>query len=107
MRPIRHEGSNFVYRGPSDEVGDLWVQRQPVIGCVEVIYELTDDDRQTIAEGGFIRLGIWTEPIPPVSMAVIPGEQVTKVEDQKFRVPDEDLPKRPVKPQVDGGKTYG
>jgi hypothetical protein len=93
VRPIKTQQSNFVYRGPSDEVGDLWVQRDGR-GGVFATYELTDADRAMLAEGGHLELGVYNEPIPPVSLRAMPAGTVTKVEDQKFRVPDDDLPKR-------------
>lgn len=97
MRPIRHLGSNFVYRGPTSNIGDLWVHRDGE-GGVFAVYELTDEDRALIAAGAHIELGIYQEPMPPVSMRVTnvnlddPSQaEVVKVGDQPFRVPAEDL----------------
>lgn len=56
-------------------------------------YELTDEDRAMLAQGGHLELGIYNEPIPPVSLRVMPVGTVTKVERQKHRVPDEDMPR--------------
>lgn len=72
MKPRFHTGCNFVYRGPTPEIGDLHVFVNPKNRIVEVVYELDDDDRKMIAEGGTIRLGIHQAPIPPVSLNVAP-----------------------------------
>lgn len=71
MKPIRHAGSHVVYKGPTEEIGDLWCQRvRP--GQIRVVYELDDHDRELIAAGGRIELAMYSEPIPPISMAVLP-----------------------------------
>lgn len=93
MHPIRTEQANVVYRGPRDDIGDLWVQRDAQLGGVFATYELTDEDRAMLAQGGHLELGIYCEPMPPVSLRVMPVGTVTKVEDQKFRVPPEDRPR--------------
>lgn len=72
MKPVRHAGSNVIYRGPAPGIGDLWCQRvQP--GEVRVVYELDDADRELIAKAGRIELAMFSEPIPPVSMVVLPA----------------------------------
>jgi hypothetical protein len=68
MKPVRTERSNFTYRGPSPEVGDLPCRREG--GVVYSTWELSSDERIAIAEGANIELGIFHEPIPPVSLAI-------------------------------------
>lgn len=69
MKPIRHAGSDVVYRGPTPEIGDLWCQRvRP--GEIRVVYELDDADRERIAQGARIELAMFSEPIPSISMIV-------------------------------------
>ena len=68
MLPIRTERSNFTYLGPSPEVGDLPCRRED--GVVYSTWELTHEERIAIGEGANIELGIWHEPIPPVSLAI-------------------------------------
>lgn len=70
MLPIRTERSNFTYTAPSNalEVGDLPCRREG--GVVYSTWELTPEERIAIAEGANIELGIWHEPIPPVSLAI-------------------------------------
>lgn len=98
MRPIKHNGSNFVYRGPSDDIGDLWVHRDGR-GGVFAVYEFTDRERELIAAGAHIEFGIYQEPMPPISARVTnvdltTGEgEITKLDDQAFRVSDEDVRK--------------
>lgn len=71
MNPIRTSGSNFVYRGPTPDVGDAWVERHRSEHAVYLTWELSDDERLALLGGATIRLGIFNmEPIPPVSLAV-------------------------------------
>jgi hypothetical protein len=70
MTPVRTRASNFVYLGPTPDIGDAWVDRQPGHN-VYLDWQPTDDERAAIAAGGLIRLGIHgMEPIPPVSLSV-------------------------------------
>ena len=87
MRPVKHAEADVCYRGPSADIGDLWCQRQiqDGISFIEVVYELDDDERKMVAESGKIRLGIHTEPIPPVSMAVTPPGIYEAVEPHLFK----------------------
>jgi hypothetical protein len=71
MIPVRTARSNFVYRGPSPDIGDAWVRREPRERAVYLVWQLSDEERRAIAEGGSIELGIYNmEPIPPVSINV-------------------------------------
>lgn len=71
MKPVRHAASNLVYRGPAPGIGDLWTQRVKV-GEVRVVYEFTDEERAIVAAGGRVELTMLSEPIPPISMNVLP-----------------------------------
>lgn len=66
MRPIRTENSNHTYMGPTPEIADLPCERSR--GAVYGVWALTDEEREMIANGAQIKLGIFTEPIPPVSV---------------------------------------
>ena len=71
MNPIRTEKSNFTYKGPSPDIGDLPCRRDPLTHAVYSTWELTHEERIAIAEGANIELGIYyIEPIPPVSLAI-------------------------------------
>ena len=83
MKPVRTNRSNFVYRGPTLDIGDAWVERATIRmpeGPVSVVYmdwQPTAEERDVIARKGVIRLGIWgMEPIPPVSLEVRPDVEV-------------------------------
>lgn len=66
MKPVRTEGSNFVYVGPPG-VGDLHCDRiRP--GVIQSVWQLTDQERGLVAQGANILLTIATEPIPPVAV---------------------------------------
>ena len=71
MIPVRTTASNFVYRGPTPDIGDAWVERAPTEHAVYLDWQPSDEERAAIAAGGLIRLGIFNmEPIPPVSLNV-------------------------------------
>jgi hypothetical protein len=83
MKPVKTSRSNFVYRGPTLDIGDAWVERVTVRlpeGPVNVVYmdwQPTDQEREVLATKGVIRLGIWgMEPIPPVSLELRPDLEV-------------------------------
>ena len=78
MKPVRTVSSNFVYRGPAADIGDAWVERRPSERVVYLAWELDDADREAIAAGALVKLGIWgLEPIPPVSLETVIEERVT------------------------------
>lgn len=94
MRPVKHAGCNFIYRGPTPDIGDLHVMIQHD-GRVEVVYELDDHDRERIAKGGRIMLGIFSQPIPPVSMQVIDEGMCRPTAEHGFKaIPELDDPER-------------
>lgn len=68
MRPIRTADCNFTFTGPRPHVADLPCER--VDDGVFATFELTDEERELILQGGTIRLGLHTEVIPPVSFEV-------------------------------------
>lgn len=71
MKPVRTRSSNFVYRGPAPDIGDAWVERVPVERAVYLDWQPSREEREAIAGGALIRLGIHgMEPIPPVSLNV-------------------------------------
>jgi hypothetical protein len=69
MRAVRTERSNFTYLGPVPRVADLPCRRED--GKVFAVYELTDEERLMVANGAQICLGVYCEPIPPVSMSIV------------------------------------
>lgn len=79
MIPVRTRASNMVYRGPTPDIGDAWVDRQPREHAVYLDWLPSDEERAAIAAGGLIRLGIFNmEPIPPVSLNVSPYEVLSE-----------------------------
>jgi hypothetical protein len=84
MKPVRTKNSNAVYRGPTIDIGDAWVERVtrklPDHGLVSIVYMdwlPSPAERAVLAQKGVIRLGIWgMEPIPPVSLEVRPDLDV-------------------------------
>jgi hypothetical protein len=104
MHPIKHAGSNLVYRGPTPDIGDLWVQRDKP-HQVRVVYDLDDFERMTIAEGGRIELVMYHEPIPPISMIVLPEDMCRPVGEHGWK--GQELDKPQPSPEPDGGRTFG
>ncbi len=101
MIPVRTSRSNFVYRGPSPEIGDAWVERLPAQRAVFMEWQPEPAERELIAAGALIRLGIYgMEPIPPVSLGISTEPVVTADEPPKgdLRGVFEQLEVRPPKP---------
>jgi hypothetical protein len=69
------------------------MREQP--GVIVVVYELDDNDRVLIAQGGRVMLGIHYEPIPPISMQVIPEGMCQPIAEHRFKaIPELDDPER-------------
>jgi len=77
MTPVKTDRSNFVFRGPTLDIGDIWAEVDRSEGVVYVDWQPTDAEREAIARGkGVIRLGIVQFPMPPVSLEVRPDLEV-------------------------------
>jgi hypothetical protein len=84
MIPVRTSRSNFVYRGPTPDIGDAWVERVPSARAVYLEWQPDDAERELIAAGALIRLGIYgMEPIPPVSLGISTEPVITADEPPK------------------------
>jgi hypothetical protein len=82
--PVRTNRSNFVYRGPTPDIGDAWVERVPAERTVFMEWLLEPGELELIAAGATIRLGIYgMEPIPPVSLGISTEPVVTTDEPPK------------------------
>lgn len=80
MIPVRTRASNFVYRGPTPDVGDAWVERRPADRAVMLTWKPTDEERAAIAAGALVELGIYgREPISPVSVGVSPHAEISAI----------------------------
>lgn len=86
MQPIKTPQSNFVYKGPTPHVVDLPCEKSKETICVDAaiievsvvysVWEFTDEERESIARGGNVKLGIMgAEPIPPVLLFVVDEER--------------------------------
>lgn len=90
MHPVKTDRADFVYRGPTENIGDLWVERDLLSGVVRTTYDFTDGERAEIAAGGRLELAIFTMPIPPIAMCVLNKEDSEPVDDHPFKIhPDE------------------
>jgi hypothetical protein len=80
MIPVRTRASNFVYKGPSPDIGDAWVERRPSERAVMLTWQPSDEERAAIAAGALVELGIYgQEPIPPVSVNVSAHTQISAI----------------------------
>jgi hypothetical protein len=71
MKPRRTPTSNHVFSLPGgNEDNDLWVQRDVDPAFSLSVWELDDEERAAIAEGGTVELVIFGAGHPPVSLAV-------------------------------------
>ena len=79
MKPIKTNRSNFTYRGPTPDIMDLPCERARLEGgpqdggsAVYSVWEPSPEEREFVARGGNIKLGIYgMEPIPPVSLQIV------------------------------------
>ena len=67
MRPIKTAHSNFLYTGPVPSIDNLPCERR-VQGWIRSIWALSQQERDYITAGGNIKLDIFNEPIPPISL---------------------------------------
>ena len=88
MRPVKFEAADVVYRGPTPEIGDLWVHRRRP-GVIESVWQPSEDERRMIAEGGRVLLTIHSEPIPPVSVQAIHRDLMAPVAEHPWKVIDD------------------
>ena len=107
MIPVRTSRSNFVYRGPAPNIGDAWVERVPSERAVYLEWLPDEREREAIAAGALIRLGIYgMEPIPPVSLGISAEPVMTADEPPKGDLRGvldriEDRPPKPPPPPRD------
>ena len=76
MRPIRTDETTGIYGAPpglEEVVGGLPFWRETVDGLPEVrsVWTFDPDEKEAVALGGNLLLGIVGEPIPPVSLVVL------------------------------------
>lgn len=73
MNPVNNSLCNFTYLGPTEDIMDLPCRRETVsnINAVFSFWKPTPAELEYLSKGGTVRLGIYNEPIPPVSLDVI------------------------------------
>lgn len=76
MRPVRTPLTNAVYRpaeGDEEYVEPMLAEAKPhdEIPSIVSTWELSDEDREKLSQGGHIELGITGISLPPVGMAVV------------------------------------
>lgn len=69
MLPVKPLDANVVYKGPTENIGDLECTRVE-LGHIKVQFRLSVDELSWINAGALIQLDLYTEPIPPVSLNV-------------------------------------
>lgn len=79
MRPRKVPTSNACYVLPGgNEDNDLWAEKNVHDFTITSVWELTDEERKKIAEGGTIELIIWAAGHPPVALEVGPSIEERK-----------------------------
>lgn len=78
MIPVRTRRSTTVYRGPSPDVGDAWVERVPREDALYLAWKPTAEEIEQLAEGYLIRLGIFGSggQLTPVSLGIDPDPEL-------------------------------
>jgi hypothetical protein len=84
VNPIRTPISTSVELGvPGTDVAPLpsWREFDARRGATVVasIWEPTPEERAAIAAGANLMLAIWQDPIPPVSLSVVQGEEFERL----------------------------
>jgi hypothetical protein len=72
MDPIETTESNFVYRGPTPDIGDLHCH---VDGPrTDSVWKPTEEELAFLIDGGNVLLSVYGHPHPPVAVSVT-GQQ--------------------------------
>lgn len=80
MEPVKRKSHNFTYRGPRSDILDLSCERR--VGVVFSHWKPSVEELEVLAGGGVVELGVHHEPIPPLSMVVVPAEEPSQPEGQ-------------------------
>lgn len=73
MEPVARQSHSFTYKGPTPDIGDLSCERRD--GGVFSHWKPSTEELATLAAGGVVELGIYSESIPPVSVVVVAAEE--------------------------------
>lgn len=73
MEPVKTRACNIVYKGPSEEIGDLSCRRVAP-GEIASYWHPSPDELNVLRQGGHVELTILGEPIPPVAVNVVPAD---------------------------------
>jgi hypothetical protein len=85
MEPVKRSTHNHVYLGPTPDIGDLSCERRD--GGVYSHWRPSQADLDVLNAGGVIELGLFHEPIPPISLGVKLPEPEEKTSDPA--IPDD------------------
>jgi hypothetical protein len=84
MKPVKTSACNMVYKGPTEEIGDLHCERvRP--GRIRSFWKPSEAELELLNEGGTVELELLTEPIPPVAVNVETAEASAAVGDHPFK----------------------
>lgn len=82
MEPVARVDHNCIYKGSSPEVGDLSCFRSEP-GEVWSHWQPTAEELDLLNAGGHVALGVYTEPIPPLSIGVVAAKPPPEDQDEK------------------------
>jgi hypothetical protein len=87
VNPVKTETANYVYVGPTVDIGDVWVTRSEhqigdrIYPVVYLDFVASPEEAADITAGAPVRIGIiGREPIPAINVAVHRGLQVVSDE---------------------------
>jgi hypothetical protein len=89
MKPLRTKSTEMVYRGPTEDIGDLWVHRVRH-GVIISYWKPDEQELEFLKSGGALKLTLFSEPIPPIEMHVVSCDEAQIISaEHTFRVPRE------------------
>lgn len=80
MEPVKRKSHHLTYKGSRPDIGDLSCERHD--RAIYSHWKPSVEELKMLAEGGVVELGFYREPIPPVSMGVVPTEELSQSEGQ-------------------------
>lgn len=103
MEPVKRKSHDIDYIGQREEYGETVLEGVGNLPCKRVEgphgtvllshWRPSPEELEVLVDGGVVELGLYAEPIPPVSVNVAPGEPGDEPAWPGPPQPPDDLPK--------------